>query len=95
MTVEHRRYLGQREQCEVCNPPRLKGGAQQTNPQFVWKVGPSCTHYECEDCGSPYGGVETPCDRPTDDLAVLRARQIEAARVRRTNGTGRAPHQEV
>ena len=86
MTVEHRRYRGDRETCETCYPPRPQGGAGQTNPWFVWKVGPSCTHYECEDCGSPYGGVETPCVMPTDDGAVQRARRIEHARVRRANG---------
>lgn len=58
MTIEHRVYPGKLEACDDCGGgghPRL----------FVFKVGPSCTHYECSDCGRPYGGVETSCAPPT------------------------------
>jgi hypothetical protein len=91
MTVEHRRYPGHREHCPVCRPPGIVGRNEKTDTLFVWKVGPSCSHYECSECGAPYGGVESPCEAPTTDPAVQRARHIEKARLQRA-ATGAELH---
>jgi len=94
MTIEHRRYCGTLEHCPVCTP--TVGHNKETHTWFVWKVGPACSHLECSECGTPYGGVETPCDavEATDDPAVLRVRRLEAARLRRLH-QGRSTSSEV